>query len=192
VAPLRYEGYPQAWVGRLKDHLGMVEGRILGTLLADAAEDLYHNHNDLELARPQVLIPVPLTARRLARRGHNQALTLARPVAQRLGVPVLRRAAIRLRPGRRQRGLSRSERLDNPLGNFASRRSWHDTAPCIAIVDDVMTTGATATELARILLAAGAGEVHVLSATRTARKHGSGGTVCASPTRQLFRQGHDP
>lgn len=166
LAPLRYEGDARRWVGRLKDNPGMVEGRILGTLLADAAECFYTGSGT---PAPEALIPVPLTALRLARRGHNQAVTLARPVAARLGVPMLRRAVVRQRAGPGQRGLSRFERLENRAGSFAARHRWHDRAPCVAIVDDVMTTGATAAELSRVLMAAGAGEVHVLSATRTRR-----------------------
>lgn len=163
VAPLCYHAEARTWVGRLKDRLGMVEGRILGTLLADAAERCYA---DPRVPRPAALIPVPLSALRLAWRGHNQALTLALPVARRLQVPVLRRAVARCRGGRPQRGLRRLQRLDNSSGRFVSRRRW-DNGPCLAIVDDVMTTGATAAELARVLLDAGAGEIHVLSATRT-------------------------
>ncbi len=162
VAPLRYEGFPRAWVVRLKDQLGMVEGHVLGSLLADAAERAYGPGE----RRPDLLVPVPLTARRLARRGHNQAITLAGPVAARLGVPLIRRAVLRRHHGRRQRSLGRLERLRNPSGSFASRRRWCN-APCIGIVDDVMTTGATAAELARVLHTAGAGEVHVLCAART-------------------------
>jgi ComF family protein len=178
LAPLVYEGFPQAWVRRLKDHLGMVEGRILGTLLADAADRLYAGREGVAPRAPDLLVPVPLTASRLARRGHNQALTLALPVARRLGVPVLRRAVVRRRPGRRQRGLGRAARLSNLRETFASRRQWHGD-PCVGIVDDVMTTGATAAELARVLLAAGAAEVHVLCATRTRRERPHTGTVSA-------------
>jgi ComF family protein len=182
LAPLRYEGVPRAWVGRLKDRLGVVEGRILGTLLADAAERLYRGAGargaGAPLRQPDLLIPVPLTSRRLARRGHNQAVTLARPVAARLGIPLLRRAVIRQRPGRHQRGLSRVERLGNLRGSFVGRRPWHDQ-PCIGLVDDVLTTGATAAELTRVLQASGAAEVHVLCATRTPRRRGDHGTISA-------------
>ena len=178
LAPLRYEGHPRRWVGRLKDHLGMVEGRILGAVLADAAESLYAHPM---VRPPDVLVPVPLTARRLARRGHNQALTLARPLAARLRLPLLRRAVIRQHAGRAQRGLARHERLENPVAAFAIRR-WHGRGDCIAIVDDVMTTGATAASLARVLLAAGAAEVHVLCATRTPRERPPAGMISACLT----------
>lgn len=162
VAPLRYEADPRLWVARLKDRLSMVEGRLLGMLLGEAAVARYR-----EVPTPDALIPVPLTWSRLARRGHNQALTLALPAARRLGVPVWRRAAGRSRPVRHQRGLTRAERLENPIDSFVSRRRWSEPGPRLAIVDDVMTTGTTAAELARVLLAAGAAEVHVLCATRT-------------------------
>jgi ComF family protein len=129
---------------------------------AAAAHDAHGGSADL-------IVPVPLRPARLARRGHNQALTLAGPVARRLGIPLARHLAIRQRVGARQRGLSRRQRLRNPLGAFAIRRTWSEPGPRIAIVDDVVTTGATAAELARRLLAAGAREVHLLCATRTPR-----------------------
>jgi len=170
IAPLKYQDAPRAWVGRLKDHLGMVEGHILGTLLADAAARCYDGTGGTAPRPPDLLIPVPLSARRLARRGHNQAVTLARPVAKRLDVPLMKRAVFRVRPGHRQRGLGRVERLRNLDGSFVARGRWLEPI-CIGIVDDVMTTGSTAAELCRALLAAGAGEVHVLCATRTPRQH---------------------
>ncbi len=166
VAPLLYEGFPRVWVSRLKDKLGMVEGRTLALLLARAAARRYATLAAAE--RPDMIVPVPLTRLRLARRGHNQALTLARPLARRLAIPVAPGLTVRRRRGRRQRGLSRRQRLDNPSGLFACRHHWPDGGPCVAIVDDVMTTGATAAELARVLLAAGARDVHVLCPTRTA------------------------
>jgi len=110
---------------------------------------------------------VPLTAWRLARRGHNQALALARPVARALGIPVLRNGVQRIRRTPPQRGLALAERLQNLEGAFATQRDWSGWR--VAIVDDVMTTGATAGELSRTLLAAGATEVHVLCAARALR-----------------------
>ncbi|MEQ8857170.1 MAG: ComF family protein [Pseudomonadales bacterium] len=191
VAPLRYEASPRQWVGRLKDHLGMVEGLLLGMLLADAAAERYA---DPALTRPTALLPVPLTWHRLARRGHNQALALAVPVARRLEVPVWRRAAVRRRQGPKQRGLSRVGRMQNPMGAFACRRRWNEPGPCLGIVDDVMTTGTTAAELTRVLLEAGAGAVHVLCATRTPPPAGPevpvrepGSTGDAAPTHRYDR-----
>jgi predicted amidophosphoribosyltransferase len=180
LAPLRYEGCARTWVRSLKDHLGLVEGRALGMLMAEAAVQTYRQSGVDTPRRPDLLVPVPLTPWRLARRGHNQALTLALPVARRLGVPVLRRAAVRRRGGGHQRGRSRTMRLAAADDVFASRVTWREPAPCVAIVDDVITTGATVAALSRILLAAGAGEVHVIAAARTPRRRTSGsGTASA-------------
>jgi predicted amidophosphoribosyltransferase len=188
LAPLRYEGWVQTWVRRLKDHLGIVEGRVLGMLMAEAAAREYrlpgtepHQSSERPIApatlaaaapprRPDLIVPVPLSRSRLARRGHNQALTLALPVARRLEIPVLRRAVVRRRSGGYQRGRSRAERLEAATGVFANRIDWRDHAPCVAIVDDVLTTGTTVAALCRILLAAGASEVHVIAAARTPRR----------------------
>ena len=162
VAPLRYEGPVARWVRQLKEHMGMVEGRTLGLLLAEAAFDVYDRE-----PRPHALIPVPLTLGRLARRGHNQALALALPVARRLRIPLLRSGARRTRRTPPQRGLGLEQRLHNLAGAFATRLDLRGRR--IGIVDDVMTTGTTAAELARTLLAAGADEVHVLCAARALR-----------------------
>jgi ComF family protein len=162
VTPLRYEGPVAAWIRRLKDHLGMVEGRTLGLLLADAAAA-----NARTRPTPDLLVPVPLTLRRLAWRGHNQAISLALPLAVRLGIPLARAAARRVRVTPPQRGLSRAQRQRNLGGAFVVRRDV--TGLRVGIVDDVLTTGATAGELTRCLLAAGALEVHVFCAARTIR-----------------------
>lgn len=158
VAPLLHTGPPRHWVHRLKFHEGMVEGRLLASLLADAVRETYAAA-DL----PDVLLPVPMAPGRLARRGHNQAVTIAAFLGRRLHLPLARRGAWRARRSRPQRLLSREARLKATAGAFRSR-PWRGET--IAVVDDVITTGATATELARTLMAAGAGEVHVWAATR--------------------------
>jgi ComF family protein len=160
VAPYRYEGPIADWIRRLKDHLGMVEGRTLGYLLADAAAAACTRSRT-----PDLLIPVPLTIARTMLRGHNQAVALAAPVARRLGVPLERRAARRVRGSTPQRGLGRAARRANLAGVFGARRDF--TGLCVGIVDDVLTTGTTAAELTLTLLAAGATEVSVICAART-------------------------
>jgi len=180
IAPLHYAHPVDQWIRRLKDHSGMVEGRTLGLLLAAAARQVYRDQGP-----PDLLIPVPLTLARLARRGHNQALTLARPVARALGIPVLPAGARRIRSTPPQRGLGLAERSVNLAGAFAIPRRYADrpvgtglrsrahrlaiAGRRVGIVDDVMTTGATVAELAQALLAAGAWEVHVLCAARAVR-----------------------
>jgi ComF family protein len=159
IVPLRYEGLVTRWIHALKNQLGMVEGRVLGGLLADAAAELRDG-----AGAPELLVPVPLRWSRLALRGHNQALTLGRHVARALDLPINPHAARRTGRAPSQRGLGRDARRRNLAGVFtaspvvAGRR--------VAIVDDVMTTGSTAEALANELLGAGAQEVWVLAVAR--------------------------
>jgi ComF family protein len=154
-------------VRRLKFHQGLLEARLLGTLLADTVLDEYRDScldSDEGQALPDVLVPVPLSLRRLAGRGHNQALSLANVIGGRVSRPVKRRHVRRVRHGVPQRALSRKERLNNLTNAFASR-PWQGER--VAVIDDVITTGATLEALAHCLLAAGASEVHGWCATRT-------------------------
>jgi ComF family protein len=159
TVPLRYEGLVTTWIHALKNQLGMVEGRVLGELLADAAADSANSGG-----APDLLVPVPLRWSRLALRGHNQALTLGRHVARALGVPIDAHVVHRAGRAPSQRGLGREARRRNLAGVFtaspivAGRR--------VAIVDDVMTTGSTAEALARTLLSAGARDVQVFAVAR--------------------------
>jgi ComF family protein len=159
VAPLRYQAEARSWVRRLKFHHGLVEARLLGALLAESVLEAYQGQQ-----LPDALVPVPLSLRRLAGRGHNQALSLATIVARYVNRPVDRTRVTRVRHGPSQRGLARKERQRNLVGAFASG-PWQGER--LAVIDDVMTTGATLAELAATLLAAGASEVHAWCATRT-------------------------
>jgi ComF family protein len=129
---------------------------LLGQLMADwLIKDLGMG---LEAPLPERLLPVPLHAGRLRERGFNQALELARPVARRLGVPLDARSCRRILCTAAQADLSRAARLKNMRGAFATVRpiTGH-----VAVIDDVMTTGSTAHELARTLLKAGAERVEI-------------------------------
>jgi len=104
---------------------------------------------------------VPLHWWRFYRRGYNQAVLLARALGARgLAVP-LRRALVRTRDTRPQVGLSRAARLKNVRGAFRVRRPKGVRGRRVLLVDDVMTTGATAGACARELLRAGARSVAV-------------------------------
>jgi ComF family protein len=150
---------PADWlIGRLKFHAHLAHGRLLGALLADHLADRGGS-------RPDLIVPMPLHRSRLRERGFNQAVELARPLARRLAVPLAADLVQRVRPGRPQSGLEKSRRHANVRGAFALRRpleAWH-----VAVVDDVLTTGATAAELAGVLKAAGAERVEVWVVART-------------------------
>lgn len=111
-----------------------------------------------------VVVP-PLSRGRLRERGFNQALELAKPVARALGVRCAATALVRVRETLPQPGLDRAERARNLRDAF--RCDAHVDGLHVAIVDDVVTTGATVHELARVLKARGAVRVSVWAVART-------------------------
>jgi len=133
-------------------------GRWLAERLAERAR-----HEE----RPDVLVSPPLSGSRLRERGFNQALELAKVCASRLSIPCDLRGVTRCGEAHAQAGLARRERLANLRGAFRCRRSFAGLR--VALVDDVLTTGATAEALARVLKEAGAADVVVWALARTPR-----------------------
>jgi ComF family protein len=120
------------------------------------------------LESADLLVPVPLHYGRLIRRRYNQAAALAAAVSKVAGVPAAPLVLKRVRATASQTGLSAEERARNVRGAFAVR-SRHLGAikdAHIALVDDVLTTGATAEACSKVLLKAGAREVSVLTLAR--------------------------
>ena len=128
----------------------------------------------LALALPRgrqfdAVTPVPLHWRRRWSRGFNQSELLARAIAHRCGLPVLR-AVERRRPTTPQAGLTNAARRENVARAFAPRRRCPVAGKRILLVDDVMTTGATAAACARALRRAGAESVTLLALARVDRR----------------------
>jgi ComF family protein len=160
VTPLAYSGAARGWVLDAKRPRGLVAAQVLGSLLARAVATAYDTAEEL----PELVVPVPLALRRLLLRGHNQAILIATPVARILGRRLDRRALRRVRNTAIQPGLDPAARELNVAGAFRCRRRLHGAR--VAVVDDVVTTGATADAVAGALLDAGAAEVHLWAATR--------------------------
>jgi ComF family protein len=116
-------------------------------------------------ARPDLLIPIPLHDKRLNERGYNQAMELARQLRRRTAVPCDDNALVRVRHTAQQTALNRNARRTNVAGAFGVQRGLHDLR--IALIDDVVTTGATVAEAASVLLSAGAKRVDVWAVART-------------------------
>ena len=109
--------------------------------------------------RPECLMPIPLHHARLRTRGFNQAREIARILAHDLSVPVDERLVRRHKPTAQQFDLRPEQRAGNVKGAFSLMKAMRYKK--IAIVDDILTTGATANELARLLKRNGAEHVQV-------------------------------
>ena len=112
------------------------------------------------------LVPVPLHPSKQREREFNQAERLAARLSSATGIPVHKRLLRRVVATRTQTRLSRKERLANVRRAFAMRSSQRLQGARIVLVDDVFTTGATASACAGVLHAAGAGEVCVWTVAR--------------------------
>ncbi len=124
---------------------------------------------------PDLVLPVPLAAARLRERGYNQAWELARRVARGLRVPADARLLQRSRDTAHQLDLPLPRRAANVRGAFIvdARRAHRLAGRRLALVDDVMTTGATLDEAARTLLRGGAAAVEAWVVARTPRPDGA-------------------
>jgi ComF family protein len=112
-----------------------------------------------------LIIPIPLAATRLRHRGFNQALEIARIVSQFTGVALAASACRRVRDDMPQAVLPWKERAKNIRGAFVCDADLHGLR--VAVIDDVITTGATLNELSRNLRQAGANEIHGWTVART-------------------------
>jgi ComF family protein len=148
VARFEYRFPLDRLVQRFKYAGDLAVGRWLAEALAERVR---------ELPRPDLLVAPPLAPDRLRERGFNQSVELARLLSRRLEVPQDLASLYRKRSTQPQAGLGRRARQANLRGAFGCGRRLGGLH--VAIVDDVMTTGATAHSLARVLKAAGATRV---------------------------------
>ena len=118
-------------------------------------------------ATPDLLLPVPLHRRRERERGYNQALLLSRRLQRAWGIPVAADVLVRRGTTAPQANLDAPARRRNVGGAFAVPNPEAVFGRHVVLVDDVLTTGATAGECARCLLRAGASTVGVLTIART-------------------------
>ena len=157
IAPWRYEGVIAHLIPRLKFQRELAIAHTLGTLAAQQLAD-WPGWQDAHC-----LIPLPLHPARLGQRGYNQALELARPLARIRNLPIDTSTLSRIRPTLPQTDLDAAARRRNLRGAFAAEKI---TGKIVILIDDVITTGTTAREAARVLIQAGAAEVRVMALAR--------------------------
>lgn len=144
-------------IHELKYRTGLLHADLLGQLFA---RKLGQRPQPL----PELIIPVPLHRRRLQHRGYNQALQLAQAITRSLDIRVDANIARRVRATPDQIGQSRAQRRKNLRGAFSVEACV--AGKHIAILDDVMTTGATLAELAHVARRAGAVKIEAWAIAR--------------------------
>lgn len=169
VAPFTFSFPVDTMITRFKHQARWPLGHLLGRLLG---QHLRHRLDNAELSRPDCLLPVPMARKRLRERGYNQALMLARWLSEELGIGVDEHLLLRPQETVAQQALDAKTRRRNLLGAFDLAPGALVQGRHFALVDDVLTTGATAHSLARLLLSAGARQVDVYCLARTPKPGG--------------------
>src|SRR5688572_8301898 len=164
-AAVRYDDVARTLVHSLKYQDRTDLAPAMGRWMARAGQEL--------LAEADVLVPVPLHWRRGWSRRYNQSGALARVISQQTGVKLATEALRRIRATEQQIGLSRPQRASNVQGAFkvAADRMADIQGRRVILIDDVLTSGATADACARALLRAKAAQVDVLVFARVVDTH---------------------
>lgn len=162
-----YEGELRELIHLFKYDRVMTAVGLLGRMLAGAIKKL-------SLAdRPLLIVPVPLHSSKRRQRGFNQSEELARAALKHLALPDIQLASkllVRERATVSQIGLTRPQRAENIRGAFRVVHPSRVEGQRVLLVDDVLTTGTTASECARVLRKAGAEAVFVATVARTRKE----------------------
>jgi len=155
-APFRY-GWP---LDRLETRFKFGDDLSAGRVLAGLWQS-----EPAPMDLPAMIVPVPLHRARLRQRGYNQALELAKPLATAMGIPLAADVLLRARDTCAQTELDRAARRRNVRGAFHLREGVA-LPDHVVVFDDVMTTGATLAECARVLKRAGVRRVDAWALAR--------------------------
>jgi ComF family protein len=159
-----YEGPVPDMIKRFKDRASFSDYRCLSRLLC---HQFHHYYANEPVATPDFLIPVPMHNSRIRWRGFNQSVMLTRFLSRHTGVPTLLQGCQRLPTLRAQRGLNARQRLGNMPQMFTPGPHASRLSGCnLAIIDDVVTTTATAQAMAGVLKDCGASSIHVWALAR--------------------------
>jgi ComF family protein len=150
-APFMYQGNVRYLITQLKFAQQYKNARLLGTLLA--------RHIANTAQRPECLLPIPLHLNRYRKRGFNQSIEIAQHLAKQLQIPLDLHSCVRIRDTTQQSNLPAKQRIINIRKAFSIAKPL--AFEHVAIIDDVLTTGATASALALALKQSGVSRVDV-------------------------------
>lgn len=150
-APFIHQGAVRYLINQCKFRGKYKNSRLLGLLLA--------NHLSIHAKRPELIIPVPLHSKRYQQRGFNQSLEIGKIISRQLSIPIDNTCCLRIKNTAHQVSLTAKQRHKNIKNAFQVINP--PKAKHIALLDDVMTTGATTNELSKILKSTGVKQVDV-------------------------------
>ena len=163
-SPFVYRGLPAKLINRLKNG-----NRRLAYLLGEETATYFLEKKTADLSgEPLLILPIPLTDERRIVRGYNQAEELAKVIAEKLNEGGMYatndfETLIKRRETSAQKHLSRKDRAENITGAYHLHKRKFCQGKTIVLVDDILTTGATGSECAKLLLNAGAKAVYLLT-----------------------------
>lgn len=160
LIPFLYKHPLDGLIHQFKYRRQLTSGKLLGELLLHITQQ--------ETLLPDLLVPTPIHWRRRWQRGFNQTEVLAHQLSKQLRIPVSY-ACLQPTPTHSQKGLSRTERLNNSRRRFVidTKTKTQIQNAHIALIDDVVTTTATARALSELLITAGAKQVDIWALART-------------------------
>ena len=156
-APLIYQGSARKLIQDLKFNEQIHIANALAT----------HFHEYFNAPTVEVLLPVPLHINRLLERGFNQADEIANALSRQMGIPVDRKSLSRIKETEPQAGLSLNKRRNNTIKAFHYNSSHRYKS--VAIIDDIITSGSTMTEICKTLKKSGIKHIQVWSLARALR-----------------------
>lgn len=168
VIPFSYQHPLDFLIHSFKYQRQLACGRALAQALAAY---IHHHYAESHQPWPEMIIPVPLHWTRRWQRGFNQAEVIGFELARKLDLPLASHLCRRRQPTPHQKGLSRAERQQNLRRAFELKSGAEQIqGRCVALLDDVVTTTATAREVSELLIKSGARTVHVWALARTPDK----------------------
>jgi len=164
VSAFVYENYAADSIYRFKSRGCRQYAKTFAKYLVLAIEHYYREESF------DLLVSVPMTKKKLAERGYDQAKLIAERLGSEIGVPYLPNALAKIKETAKQQNLSRDERKYNLAGVFEVVKANEIDGKSILLIDDVFTTGATVEECSYALIANGAERVCVATVATTLQK----------------------